>query len=66
MDSETEAGDPFLLQTIKVEEKEENSSKATVGDKGQEKNWRGDERRRCCPAVWKLTKTGCNKQYSNG
>ena len=46
MDSETEAGDPFHLQTIKVEEKEENSSKATVGEKGQEKNRRGGERRR--------------------
>ena len=65
MDSETEAGDPFLFQTIKVEEKEENSSKATVGEKGQEKNWRGGERRRCCPALWNSTKTGCNQQKSN-
>ena len=46
MDSETEAGDPFFLQTIKVGEKEEDSSNATVGEKGQEKNWRGGERRR--------------------
>ena len=39
MDSETEAGDPFFLQTIKVGEKEEDSSNATVGEKGREKNW---------------------------